>query len=85
MTRIQPFNVLPAAAAAELTGRERQVLALLAQGLSQTEVADRIFRSVHTVSFHLRNCQQKLAARNSTQAVAIALSQGQIELVWEGC
>lgn len=79
MTQTEPRNPL-CPAPEELTVKERQVLSLLAQGLSQTEVADQIFRSVHTVSFHLRNCQQKLAARNSTQAVAIALSLGQIKL-----
>lgn len=62
-----------------LSRYERQVLQLLAQGFSQSEVAQRIYRSVHTVSYHLRNCQEKLQASNSTHAVAIALSLGQIE------
>lgn len=61
-----------------LSLREKQVLSLLATGLNQSQVADQMFISRHTVSFHLRNCQFKLQVGNSTAAVAKALWQRQI-------
>lgn len=55
-----------------LTERERQVLQLLAEGHPNRVLADRLFVSETTVKAHLRNINTKLAARNRTDAVAIA-------------
>jgi DNA-binding CsgD family transcriptional regulator len=56
-----------------LTVREREVLALLADGLGAEEIALRLTLSPLTVRTHIRNLRDKLGARNTAHAVAIAL------------
>jgi LuxR family maltose regulon positive regulatory protein len=53
-----------------LSGREREVLQLIAEGLSNQEVAARLYLSLHTVKVHARNIYAKLAVTNRIQAVA---------------
>ncbi len=65
-----------AAAIAELTGRERQVLDVLAQGLQNKEIADALNISERTVKFHVSAILRKLGAGNRTEAVSIASRQG---------
>ena len=72
---------LPAAAvAAPLTPREAQVLALLAEGASNREVARRLGISVHTAKFHVGRVLDKLDATGRTDAVAHAARTGVIHL-----
>ncbi|GAA0688324.1 helix-turn-helix transcriptional regulator [Marinobacterium maritimum] len=59
-----------------LTGRERQVIRFLAEGLSNKAIAEKMFLSVFTVKSHLRNINSKLGARGRTEAIAIARAQG---------
>jgi two-component system, NarL family, response regulator YdfI len=63
-----------------LTPREQEVLALLAQGLSNKAIAARLFLSEHTVKFHMGTIFEKLNASSRTEAVAIGLRQGLIML-----
>ena len=58
--------------AAKLTMRERQVLELLAKGLSPGEIAERLYISPKTVRTHVEHLLQKLGVRSRTQAVALA-------------
>ncbi len=62
--------------AEELSGRESEMLQLLAKGLSNQGIADRLFVSVATVKFHLRNINMKLGAANRTEAVSKARRLG---------
>jgi NarL family two-component system response regulator LiaR len=55
-----------------LNEREREVLALLAQGLSNKEIAERLFLSVATVKYHVRLLLSKLGASSRAEAVALA-------------
>ena len=59
-----------------LTPKEVEVLELLAQGCSNTELSERLFVSESTVRTHLRSINLKLHAGNRTQAVAIARTLG---------
>jgi DNA-binding NarL/FixJ family response regulator len=61
-----------------LSPREREVLDLLAQGLTGEEVAARLTLSPETVRTHVRNAMDKLEAHTRVHAVAIALRQGEI-------
>ena len=62
-----------------LTGREREILKLLADGLSNADVADKLFISQETVKSHVRHILAKLEADTRTHAVAIALREAIID------
>jgi DNA-binding NarL/FixJ family response regulator len=62
-----------------LTGREREILQLLADGMSNADVAARLFISQETVKSHVRHILGKLEADTRTQAVAIALREAIID------
>ena len=64
--------------AADLTQRERDVLALLADGFRTAEVAERLSVSEHTVRSRVRTILGKLDARNREHAVAIAIRHGAV-------
>ena len=61
-----------------LSPREVEVLSLLAKGLANRTIADRLFVSENTVKYHVRNILQKLGAQNRTEAVAYAMRMGLI-------
>lgn len=56
----------------EITPREIEIIGLLASGLSNHDLAEKLFVSENTVKFHLRNINSKLGAKNRTEAVAKA-------------
>jgi len=62
-----------------LTGREREILQLLADGMSNADVASRLFISQETVKSHVRHILAKLEADTRTHAVAIALRESIID------
>ena len=62
-----------------LTPRERQILQLLADGMSNADAANRLFISQETVKSHVRHILAKLEADTRTQAVAIALRDAIID------
>ena len=62
-----------------LTGRERQVLALLADGLTPAEVAQDLIISRSTVGTHIEHIYEKLGARTRAHAVGIAFRSGLLE------
>ncbi len=57
----------------DLTDREREVLALMSEGLNNNQIADKLVVSVSTVKFHVSRVLAKLSAGSRTEAVAIAL------------
>jgi DNA-binding NarL/FixJ family response regulator len=62
-----------------LTPREREILQLLADGMSNADVAEKLFISQETVKSHVRHILAKLEADTRTQAVAIALREAMID------
>ena len=62
-----------------LTGREREILQLLADGMSNADVAAKLFISQETVKSHVRHILAKLEADTRTHAVAIALREAIID------
>jgi len=63
-----------------LSPREREILDLLAQGLTGERIAEQLFLSPETVRTHVRNAMEKLEANTRVHAIAIALRQGEIRL-----
>jgi DNA-binding NarL/FixJ family response regulator len=60
----------------ELTEREREVLGLLADGLTNAVIAERLVVSVHTVRNHITNLSTKLGAHSKLEALSIAVREG---------
>jgi DNA-binding NarL/FixJ family response regulator len=64
----------------DLTARELEVLRHVAEGGRNRDVAEKLFISEETVKIHIKHIMDKLGARDRTQAVAIALRRGIIQL-----
>jgi len=63
-----------------LSPREREVLALLAHGLTGEQIAERLVLSPETVRTHIRNAREKLGASTRVEAVTIALLTREIQV-----
>ena len=66
----------------ELTAREREVLALIAAGLSNEEIAGQIYVSPSTVKTHVARAMMKLGARDRAQLVVFAYEAGLVRPGW---
>lgn len=82
---LSPVRALPRPASASpgpdaLTPREREVLALLAEGLSNKAIADRLAISEHTAKFHVNAVLAKLGVQRRTEAVVRAARLGLVTL-----
>ena len=71
---------LVAAGVAELTPREREILVALADGLSDKEIAERLFIGDKTVRNHVTNLLSKLGAESRLQALVIAIRHGVVRV-----
>jgi DNA-binding NarL/FixJ family response regulator len=77
LARLLPrFQRAGANGGAELTDREREVLSLVAEGLSNAAIAERLVVSVHTVRNHIASMSAKLGAHSKLEALSIAVRQG---------
>ena len=72
----RPADVLPAADLDLLTSREREVVALVAHGLSNDEIAERMVLSPMTAKTHVSRAMTKLGARDRAQLVVFAYQSG---------
>jgi DNA-binding NarL/FixJ family response regulator len=69
----------PPESLAELTAREREVMALAAEGYSNDDIAARLYLSTHTVRTHIHRTMMKLHARDRAQLVVIAYQTGLVQ------
>lgn len=63
----------------ELTNREQEILLLIAQGMSNQEIADELFITLKTVKTHVSNILAKLEVEDRTQAAIYAFKHGLIK------
>jgi LuxR family maltose regulon positive regulatory protein len=76
LDRLRAAPPAPGAEAEILTGREREVLRLVAEGLSDDQIAERLVVSRHTVHRHVANIRTKLRVSSRAAAVAAAARRG---------
>jgi DNA-binding NarL/FixJ family response regulator len=72
----------PAETLEELTAREREVMALVAAGLSNDDIAERFVLSPATVKTHVNRAMMKLGARDRAQLVVLAYESGLVRPGW---
>jgi DNA-binding NarL/FixJ family response regulator len=72
----------PPTALADLTAREREVMALVAEGLTNAEIGERLFMSPATARTHVSRILTKLGARDRTQLVVVAYESGLVRPGW---
>lgn len=65
---------------AQLSVRETEILQLIARGLRNREIGEKLFISENTVRNHILNLLQKLGTTHRTEAVALAIQQGLVRL-----
>jgi NarL family two-component system response regulator LiaR len=73
----------PPAIGQDLTERERGVLALLAEGLSNQQIAERLVITTATVKFHTRSIRSKLGTSSRTETVVLALNHRLVPIAAE--
>ena len=78
MTHQRRTNNQTAAALVTLTRREKQIIRLVARGLSNKSVAQLLVISDSTVEFHLRRIDRRWGVHNRTSAVVVAIRHGVI-------
>ena len=76
LSRMRAVLTAPAARGSEPSERQRQVLRLVAEGMSNQQIGERLALSERTVKFHLTALFNKLNVDNRAQAVAVAGQQG---------
>jgi len=69
---IQKVNE-PSTPGLNMTGREKEILALMVEGLSNNRIAERLTINESTVKFHVSNILSKLGVSGRTEAVAMAV------------
>jgi len=71
---------IPSGFVPKLSRREKEVLELIAEELTSSEIADKLFISLKTVESHRKNLHQKLNARNSAGLIKTAIQKGLIDV-----
>ena len=75
---LRPLSVLPAGSLPELTKREKEVLHYISQGLTNNQIAAKLFVSPSTVDTHRKNMITKLGVSNTAALIRVAIEHGLI-------
>ena len=77
--RLAPPAAQPTGGAAELSGRELEVLQLIGQGFTNAEIAEQLFTSKRTIETHRQNIIEKTQTKNTAALIRYAMSEGIID------
>jgi DNA-binding NarL/FixJ family response regulator len=77
---LDPAHLTPQFTQETLTLRDREILSLLANGMSARKIAGKLPISERTVEWHIDRTMKRLGARNRIQAVVIAIRDGVIPI-----
>jgi len=75
----EPSNPRQTASGLHVTHREREILQLIASGLTNQQMADKLFTSKRTVETHRQNLLEKTGAKNTPALVKYAMEQGLLQ------
>jgi DNA-binding NarL/FixJ family response regulator len=84
LSQVHPVPLPPPEGLERLTDRERETLVLVAHGLTNDEIGERLFLSPLTVKTHANRAMAKLGARDRAQLVVLAYQSGLVPLPWGG-
>lgn len=73
---MQPTSAITQSPFIPLSSREQEVLRLITEGASNTEIARRLYVSPNTIKTHVRNILNKLGVEHRLQAAVVALRHG---------
>lgn len=73
---VKPLSVLPSESFPALTKREKEILQLISEGLTNNQIAEKLFISPLTVDSHRKNLLTKLNANNTASLIKIAVQNG---------
>ncbi|HXR83675.1 MAG TPA: response regulator transcription factor [Hanamia sp.] len=73
---VKPLSILPADSLPKLTKREKEILQLISEGLTNHQIAEKLFISPLTVDSHRKNLLTKLNANNTASLIKIAVQNG---------
>lgn len=76
----EPSGVAPAVLPDHVTDREREILALIAMGLTNQELCDRLWLSMATIKTHVSHLLAKTGCRDRVQLVLLALRTGVVDI-----
>ncbi|MFD2785050.1 response regulator transcription factor [Hymenobacter rubripertinctus] len=72
-------NTAAGAGRADLSGRELEVLQLIAEGYTNAEISEKLFTSKRTIETHRQNIIEKTQAKNTASLIRLAMTEGLIE------
>ena len=75
------FGRYPGVPGATLSARESEVLALIARGYSNKEIADELFLSINSIKSHIRSAYRRIGVERRTQAVLWAIEHAPLVAV----
>ena len=75
---LRPLSVTAPGNLAVLTKREKEILGLIAEGLTNNQIAEKLFISQLTVDSHRKNLLTKLNVNNTASLIRVAMEQGLI-------
>ena len=79
LAKAEPHEPIELKKAGQLTRRETEILRLLAEGLTTSEMAEKLFTSKRTIETHRQNILEKTQTKNTAALIKLAMTQGLLD------